>query len=167
MNYLEELDNREFGNAQEFIIRERKKEIFVLDSSVIFKWFYSDNEKGTDIAGDLYKKAASRDYYFLSPELLIYELVNIFRFRANLSEKLLKNILEQIFSILVFLKLDCESYIKSYSISRKINCSIYDCIYISMSDKYKAPLITADKKLHKNATENNLNVMLLDEFAGI
>jgi len=64
MNYLGELNNNKFGNMQEFIIRERKKEIFVLYSSVIFKWFYSDNEKNADVAGALYEKAASRDYYF-------------------------------------------------------------------------------------------------------
>ncbi len=134
MNYLEEPSSSEFKDIDEFIVREKSKEIFVLDSSVIFKWFYSENESGTKVARALYEKATLRNLYILSPELLIYELLNIFRFRTSISEKLLEDIIKEIFNILILLKLDYRSYISAYEISRKIDASIYDCIYIAMSD---------------------------------
>jgi predicted nucleic acid-binding protein len=167
MNYLEELNSGEFSGINEFIIQEKSREIFVLDSSVIFKWFYSENESGTETARILYEKATSRNLHILSPELLIYELINVFRFRTNISERLLEDIIREIFNILIFLKLDCRSYISAYEISRKMDASIYDCIYIAMSDIYKSPLITADKKLYKSAKSLNFNVMFLDDFASM
>ena len=165
MNYSEEQNSGEFSGIDEFIIREKSREIFVLDSSVIFKWFYSENESGTEAARILYEKAALKNFYILSPELLIYELLNIFRFRTSISEKLLEDIIREISNILIFPKLDQRSYIRAYEISRKINASIYDCIYIAMSEIYKAPLITADKKLCESAKSLNLNVVFLDDFS--
>ena len=123
------------------------------------------NESGIEIARILYEKASSRNLYILAPELLIYEVLNIFRFRTNISEKLLEDIIREIFNILILLKLDDRSYIRAYGISRKIEASIYDCIYIAMSEIYKAPLITADKKLYESAKNLNLNVVLLDDFS--
>ncbi|HEY4696267.1 MAG TPA: type II toxin-antitoxin system VapC family toxin [Candidatus Hydromicrobium sp.] len=63
--------------------------------------------------------------------------------------------------------MNCRSYISAYEISRKIDASIYGCIYIAMSDIYKAPLITADKKLYESAKNLNFNVVFLDDFASM
>ncbi|MDD5622455.1 MAG: type II toxin-antitoxin system VapC family toxin [Actinomycetota bacterium] len=164
MNYSEEQNSGEFSGIDKFIIQEKSREIFVLDSSVIFKWFYSENESGTEAARILYEKATLKNFYILSPELLIYELLNIFRFRTNISEKLLEDIIREIFNILIFPKLDRKSYIMAYEISRKIKASIYDCIYIAMSEIYKAPLIAADKKLCESAKSLNFNIVFLDDF---
>src|SRR3989304_7091713 len=112
MNYSEELNSGKSNGIHEFLIQEKSREIFVLDSSVIFKWFYSENESGTEAAKILYEKATTRNFHILSPELLIYELLNIFRFRTNISEKLLEDIIREIFNILIFLKLDFRSHIR-------------------------------------------------------
>jgi predicted nucleic acid-binding protein len=164
MSYLKKINSREFGSVSEFIIHERSKEIFVLDSSVIFKWFYSESEDGIESAKILYEKATLRNFHILSPDLLIYELINVFRFRTNISESLLEDIIKEIFKVLIFLKLDYKSYMKAYSISKRMKSSVYDCIYIAMSDKYKAPFITADKKLYNSAKSLNFNVILLNDF---
>ena len=63
MNYSEEQNSGEFSGIDEFIIREKNREIFVLDSSVIFKWFYSENESSTEIARILYEKATLKNFY--------------------------------------------------------------------------------------------------------
>ena len=72
MNYLKELNSTESSSVNKFLIQERSKEIFILDSSVIFKWFYSENEGSVEAARILYEKAVSRNFHILSPELLIY-----------------------------------------------------------------------------------------------
>ena len=94
-------------------------------------------------------------------------MINVFRFRTKISVSLLEDIIREIFSILIFLKLDYQSYIKAYDISIKMNSSVYDCIYITMSDKYKAPFITADKKLYNSAKGLNFNVIFLDDIISI
>lgn len=164
MNYLKELNNEEFNSIGKFLIQERSQEIFVLDSSVIFKWFYSENESGTETARILYEKAVSKNFHILSPDLLIYELINVFRFRTNIAANLLEDIIREIFDVLIFLKLEYKSYISAYNISKRMNSSVYDSIYIAMSEKYKAPFITADKKLYESAKNLNFNVLFLDDF---
>ena len=164
MNYLKELNNEEFSSISKSLVQERSQEIFVLDSSVIFKWFYSESESAAETAKILYEKAVTKNFHILSPELLIYELVNIFRFRTNISANLLEDIIREIFDILIFLKMEYKSYINAYNISRRINSSIYDGIYIAMSEKYKAPFITADKKLYESAKNFNFSVLFLDDF---
>ena len=47
---------------------------------------------------------------------------------------------------------------------KKTNNSIYDSIYIAISEKYKAPFITADKKLYEALKSHNYNIVLLDDF---
>ena len=56
MNYLKELNKIEAGSVGKFLIQERRKEIFILDSSVIFKWFYSESENSIEAAKILYEK---------------------------------------------------------------------------------------------------------------
>ena len=60
--------------------------------------------------------------------------------------------------------MEYKSYINAYNISRRINSSIYDGIYIAMSEKYKAPFITADKKLYESAKNFNFSDLFLDDF---
>lgn len=160
MNYYEDSNN-----IESMLIKEAKKEVFVLDSSVILKWFYMENEDDVDIAKLIYKKALSRNFYLMSPELLIYELLNVFRYKTDFSKDRIEEIIKRISYIQVFGQLDYKTYLNAYSISREINESIYDSIYIAMSKKYKAPLITADKKLYRKAKKHNCDVMLLNEFA--
>ncbi len=65
---------------------------------------------------------------------------------------------------MIFIKLDSKDYINAYEISKKTNNSIYDSIYIAISEKYKAPFITADKKLYEALKSHNYNIVLLDDF---
>jgi len=155
----------ELSNIEGVLIKEAKKEVYVVDSSVIFKWFYVKDENDVDIAKLIYRKALSRNFYLISPELLVYELLNIFRYKTDFSKDRIEEIVKKIFYIQIIGQLDYKTYLNSYSISQEINESIYDCIYIAMSEKYRASLITADEKLCSKAKKNNYNVMLLTEFA--
>ena len=164
MNCSEEFNDLELENFDHFVIAEKTRETIVLDSSVVFKWFYFKNESGVETARGLHEKAVSRYFHILSPELLLYEIINTFKSRTEIDAALLEEILKELFHILIFIKLDSKDYINAYEISKKTNISIYDSIYIAISEKHKAPFITADKKLYEALKSHNYNIVLLDDF---
>lgn len=164
MNYSEEFNDLELEHFDHFMIAEKNQETIILDSSVVFKWFYFKSESGLETARSLYEKASSRYFHVLTPELLLYEIINTFKSRTEINVALLEEILKELFHILIFIKLDSKDYINAYEISKKTNNSIYDSIYIAISEKYKAPFITADKKLHEALKSHNYNIVLLDDF---
>ena len=164
MNCSEEFNDLELENFDHFIIAEKNQETIVLDSSVIFKWFHFENEDNIETARSLNEKAVSRYFHMLTPELLLYEIINTFKSRTEIEVALLEEILKELFHILIFIKLDSKDYINAYEISKKTNSSIYDSIYIAISEKHKAPFITADKKLYETLKSHNYNIVLLNDF---
>ena len=164
MNCSEEFNDLELENFDHFLIAEKNQETIVLDSSVVFKWFHFKNESGVETARGLYEKAISRYFHVLTPEPLLYEIINTFKSRTEIDVALLEEILKELFHILIFIKLDSKDYINAYEISKKTNNSIYDSIYIAISEKYKAPFITADKKLYETLKSHNYNIVLLNDF---
>ncbi|MBU4224186.1 type II toxin-antitoxin system VapC family toxin [Patescibacteria group bacterium] len=164
MNCSEEFNDLELENFDHFMIAEKNQETIVLDSSVIFKWFHFENEDNVETARSLYEKDISRYFHVLTPELLLYEIINTFKSRTEIDVVLLEEILKELFHILIFIKLDSKDYINAYEISKKTNNSIYDSIYIAISEKYRAPFITADKKLYEALKSHNYNIVLLDDF---
>jgi len=153
------------NDIESMLIKDARKEVYIIDSSIVLKWFFTKGENDIETAKIIYEKTLDRDYHMISPDLLIYELLNIFKHRTDFSEVKLEGIIKKIFNILIFRHIDYKTLINAYSISKKIEDSVYDCIYVAMSEKYKAPLLTADEKLYKKAKEFNYDVMLLTEFA--
>jgi len=159
MNYLKDLNE-----GEDFLVKEASKEIYTIDSSVILKWFHTEDEEAIDIAKFIYKKALSRNFYLLSPELLIYELLNILRYKKDIDKMEVGRIIQRVLEIQIIARLDCQVYLDAYNISKEIGESIYDSIYIAIAKKFRAPLLTADGKLYKKAKSSGYDVVLLKDF---
>jgi len=155
------------NDIESMLIKDARKEVYIIDSSIVLKWFFTKGENDIETAKIIYEKTLDRDYHMISPDLLIYELLNIFKYRTDFSEVKLEGIIKKIFNILIFSHIDYKTLINAYSISKKIEDSVYDCIYVAMSEKYRAPLITADEKLCKKAKKYNYDVISLTEFANL
>lgn len=54
--------------------------------------------------------------------------------------------------------------LKSFSISRKLNISLYDSIFLALTIDLDASLITADKKLYEANKNSNYRLILLSDF---
>jgi predicted nucleic acid-binding protein len=164
MNYSEGSNDFELKNFDQFMVAEKTLETIILDSSVVFKWYYFKNESSVETAMSLYEKALSRYFHVLAPELLLYEVINTFKSRTEVDSILLEKILHKLFHTLIFIKLDSADYVNAYDISKKTNNSIYDSIYIAISKKYMAPFITADRKLYESLKVYDYNIVMLDDF---
>lgn len=136
---------------------------YVLDSSVLVKWFSPYDEEHRSKALSLLNlyKEGKIDLYI--PELAIYEVSNALRYNKNFNESEVKDILKFLMNLeLSTVNLSEDIVNKSLGISYEDNITVYDAIFIALSNVLKIPLITANPK-HLKAKAGR-NIILLQEF---
>lgn len=124
----------------------------VVDTSVVIKWFLdeSGSKKAINIKDD-HLKGKIR---LCTLDLLLYEFTSAFKNYSPVRNE------EKEFNLAIAIlqSLGIASYSigfselsSLFSLSRKLNLSIYDSSYILLAQKLSAPLYTADKKLFLGA----------------
>jgi predicted nucleic acid-binding protein len=161
-NYLD-LNNKEI-NYTEYLIRETQKKRYVLDTSVITKWYYKKDEEDLSNASIIYDILESKNYIFFAPDLLIYELLNIYRIKLELDDLRINKIISELYDLIVILGINKNTFSKAFLTAGKLNISFYDSIYLSLSEDLDALLITADKKLYEAVKDKNRKVIMLSDF---
>lgn len=132
------------GGKLELITKVINK--MILDSSVIFKWFYE--EEGSDKARQIYRDIKERKILLSLPRLLYYEIGNVFlNHKPYSSEKIAVSC--EILKILpaTFYDFDYFEWQQIIEKSHQYRLSFYDCAYVFLAQKLHIELITADKKL--------------------
>ena len=151
-------------SLHEYLIGEPRKRKYIIDTSVVFKWYYKKNEEDLDKAEILYDLIISNDGILLAPELLIYEILNILRLKEEIDNDMVDLIISEIYDTLIILAMDKDLLKNAFSYSRDMDISFYDSIYIALSKKYEASLITADKKLFSSSKSLTQKTILLSEL---
>lgn len=149
---------------KEFVIKEDIKRKYVLDASVIIKWYYSKNESDLEIADYIHEKIIADEIIVASPDLMVYEVLNFFVFKMEIPVVKVANILSELNDMLFIISTDISVQKKAFEISRRIKNSIYDSLYLALSRLLDCPLVTADDKLKLDAEKENYSVLLLSEF---
>jgi len=130
----------------------------VIDTSVVLKWFLSD-EKFSQPALALLDKYVSFELEIVAPSLLEYEVLNglhIARKRGRIEQD------KMIMGIEGFLGLEIEKknissfYPRIMHFSETYNLTVYDTSYLGVAEEEGIELITADKNLY-NRVKKDLN----------
>ena len=136
---------------------------YVLDSSVLVKWFSPYNEDHRNKALSLLDLYKDGKIDLFIPELAIYEVSNALRYNKNFNESEVIDILKFFMNLeLSTVNLTRDIISKSLEISYEDNITVYDAIFIGLSNALKIPLITANPKHFKSKTGRN--IILLQEF---
>ena len=122
----------------------------VFDTSVAIKWFFP--EKGKDKAGDLKKSHLQGKISLCTRDLFLYEFTSAFKnYKAIKIEE--KDFLLAVCALrslkLKIYPLEYDELKELFSISRKLQISIYDASFLSLAKRLRAPFYTADKKLYE------------------
>jgi len=149
---------------KEFIIKEDIKRKYILDASVIIKWYYFENESDLEIANYIHEKVTGDEIIIASPDLMIYEVLNFFIFKLKIPSGKIADILSELNDIIFIINTDISVQKKAFELSRKLKKPIYDSLYLALSQSLDCPLITADNKLKQDAGRENYSVLLLSEF---
>jgi len=147
-----------------YLIKEVLKKQYVLDASVISKWYYDKNEKNLYNASIIYNVLQSENYIFFAPDLIIYELLNIYRTKLVLNNEKINKILAELYDSIIILGVNKNTLSKAFLFARNLNISFYDSIYLSLSEDLDAFLVTADKKLFESVKDANKKVLMLSDF---
>ncbi len=118
----------------------------VLDASVLLKWFIE--EAGSQAALELKQRYLDREIAIVIPDLALYEIPNVLRFKHKIPESEVKSVIH------AFWMLSFETVSPTLSLlneaihlSFRTGLSLYDCAYVALAQELKATLITADKEL--------------------
>ena len=123
---------------------------FVLDTSVVLKWFSEYGENDLDRAFRIREYLLEGAAHFTVPELLFYELGNALRYNPRFSTKDVNEAIDSVFDMeLKVAKIDKGIMEDAIALAFKYHITVYDAYFLGLSRAEGRPLITADYKFFK------------------
>ncbi|MBN1270644.1 MAG: type II toxin-antitoxin system VapC family toxin [Candidatus Aminicenantes bacterium] len=130
-------------------MKKAGKRFYVTDASVILKWFSQTGEKDLDKAIQLRKDFKERNIDLYAPELLIYEIANVLRYKKILGDDIIHKAISSIYDMDILWPVNSGVMSRALTIARLYHITVYDSSYLSFAQSVGCHLITADKKLYQ------------------
>lgn len=134
---------------------------YVLDASVVVKWFLHHQEADRDKAlalRDLHISGRSKIHI---PQLAFLEVLNAIRFNAKADEEDGETALEVLHDLNLESKdTDADILRKTNAIAWAYKITIYDALYVALAEQIGYPLITADEAMVKKLKGHSIVVRL-------
>ncbi|OGM27887.1 hypothetical protein A3D00_01645 [Candidatus Woesebacteria bacterium RIFCSPHIGHO2_02_FULL_38_9] len=119
----------------------------VVDSSVILKWLYREDEKFLKQADFLLQQALDGKVALLAPELAKYEVGNVLLRAKQLYEDQGRETLSVFYSIPIhFVTESFELSKQAFGIGVKSGITYYDAAFVALTKQERATLITDNPK---------------------
>lgn len=126
--------------------------MIVLDASILLKWFIQ--EPDSELALQFKKRYIAEEIVIAVPDLILYEVPNVLRFKKGVPEQAVKAALQHLLSLELEIITPTEKLLQeAISLSFATQLSIYDCSYLAMANELSSTLITADDKLWREAKD--------------
>jgi predicted nucleic acid-binding protein len=136
---------------------------YVVDASVLVKWFLHHQEADRDRAlalRDLHISGQSKIYI---PQLALLEVINAIRFSPKADEEAGEIALETLQDLnLEFKPSEGDLMGKTNAIAWAYKITIYDALYVALAEQAGYPLITADEKMVNKLKGHSIVVPLRD-----
>ena len=122
---------------------------FVVDASVILKWFSRDEERDLGKALKLREDFKTRKIDLYAPGLLIYETANVLRYKQTLKDELILKAIDSIFAMDMLIPVNHQIMKNAIKLARRYGVTVYDSAYLSCAQHIGCYLITADNQFFK------------------
>ena len=141
---------------------------YVVDASVLVKWFLYEQEADRDRALALRELHISGRSTIHVPEFALGEVLNLVRFAPKAKEEDGELALEALQDLHLQTKsLEFDLMRKANAIAWAYKITIYDALYVALAEQVGYPLITADEAKIKKLTGHSIVVPLKElEFRG-
>ena len=134
---------------------------YVLDASVIVKWFLREKEADRDRALALRALHISGKSKIFIPRLTLLEVLNAIRFNPNADEETGQAALEALEDLhLETIPGDADLLRKTNAIAWAYKMTIYDALYVALAEQLGYPLITADERMIRQLKDHSILVPL-------
>lgn len=137
---------------------------YVIDASVILKWFSQAGESDLDKALQLREDFRERNIDLYAPELLIYEIANVLRYKKILNEDIIHKAISSIYDMEILMPVNAGIMTQAVTIARQYHITVYDSSYLGFAQSVGCHLITADKKLYQKIKELPGIIFVSDYF---
>ena len=135
---------------------------YVLDTSVVLKWYNQKNEDCVNEALAVLMDLKNEAISIIVPNLLIIELINVFIKGKHLSIEEIQELTSSFFNLPVINKEPSIGVISKLSeLSYKYNITAYDSLYLALAYEEECQLISADAKGHGKVHDDSV-IMLKD-----
>ena len=133
----------------------KKGENFLLDTSVVMKWFVS--EEKSQRAWQIQSDYLNGRYDLSVPELLLYEVANALKFTSFLlpSEKIKEKIESLIKLKINIYPFDYGILQLSVDVAIERDITIYDAYFLTLARETESIFITSDEKLYDRIGDLN------------
>jgi predicted nucleic acid-binding protein len=120
---------------------------FVLDTSVVLKWFSEFGENDLDRSLQLRTTLLNGSVFLVVPELLFYELANALRYNPRFSPKDVEGAVSSVLDMGLDVRaVEQETLREAINLAYRYNGTVYDTYFLALSIREGKPLITADYK---------------------
>ena len=118
----------------------------VPDSSVVLKWFRRA-EAGLEQAEALRQAHLDGQILFVVPDLLLYEIANVLRFKSDLDEEAVRSAVRSLTQIHLEISPITEPRLqRAVALAYKYNLTVYDATFIALAEEVGGDFVTADEK---------------------
>lgn len=136
---------------------------FVLDTSVVVKWFSEYDEDDLDKALGLRSGVLEGTVAVIVPDLLFYELSNALRYNPRFTASDVKEAIQSVVDMGFEVKgIGAHIIDRAVEIAFDYNVTLYDSYFLALSQVEKKPLITADYKFYERVKRIKSIVKLSD-----
>ena len=135
---------------------------YVIDASIAVKWYSTIGEDDLVKADKLLQDYVDGSCDFIAPKLIVYELANALRFNPKFKIADIKRAIKDFFDLQITLE-DPAQYINSaIDLAFTYSLTVYDAVYVALSQVTGIPLITADYQFYMRAKNLPFIVALRD-----
>lgn len=137
---------------------------YILDTSVIVKWFSEHDEDDLDKALGLRYEILEGKCFVTVPDLLFYELANALRYNDKFTAEDVKYAVKSIIDMELDVRgIDAAIAERAVEIAFKFNVTVYDAYFLALSQIENKPFVTADYKFVERI-EGFENIIKLSEI---
>jgi len=127
-----------------------RKNLLIVDTSVVIKWFFQDNEKNTFNASIILNEYLNNKIRIVIPELSVYELANVLKSKIQKYESDQLDIIDRVYKMGILFYIKKEVLKSAVKMAIDINESVYDCIFLATAEYFMGRFITDDEVLFRN-----------------
>jgi len=129
---------------------------YVLDTSVVVKWFSSVNERDSQKSLQLRQAHMDNSVTLTAPDLLYYELANALRYNPAFTARDVDVAVESIFKLgMDTRQVNPELISNAIELAYKMGITVYDACFLALAQELDAVLITADYSFCKKMPSLN------------
>lgn len=166
-NIEKQIDDDIFIISESAIKSFNKNIKLVLDTSVIVKWFFKDEEKNIKKADLILKQYLNNEIKIIIPELSAFELANVLINKIKKYQNINLDIIDRLYNLGIIFYIDREILKAATRIAIDINESVYDCIFIATAERFNCRLVTDDNALflnYKDYSKRKIEILTLEKY---